>query len=271
MGIDTHTLNFLTYCARRKPFGRTATIGRQAIHVEELGYGTYCEDLFRSRFGAHVVESFDNSSYESATHVVDMNTPLPNCATYDTVFDGGCLEHVFDVAQGLENVSTLCAEGGRIIHVLPANNYCGHGFWQFSPELFFSLYDASHGYRDTEVFLVDLSDDRHWYRVRRPEAGRRVNVNSRHPAVIMVVTERAAGPFSHVGVQQSDYVYLWSNDGPPPNKSAIRAFVGRYPALLSAAKSLRRRLQPDWRFRREFSISAANPDLIPVPMSSVIT
>jgi hypothetical protein len=38
--------------------------------------------------------------------------------------------------MALENVQAISG-GGEIIHVLPANNLCCHGFWQFWPELFF--------------------------------------------------------------------------------------------------------------------------------------
>jgi len=66
------------------------------------------------------------------------------------------MEHVFNASQGLKNVTRLCAPGGQIIHSLPANNFCNHGFWQFSPELFFSLYSDKNGYSETEIFLADV-------------------------------------------------------------------------------------------------------------------
>ena len=83
MGIDVHALNLLRFAAARKPFGRVATIGRQGLHVppekvrkllnlnQEIDYGKYCEDLLKAQFGAKSVDSFDNSDYEGATHIVD--------------------------------------------------------------------------------------------------------------------------------------------------------------------------------------------------------
>ena len=47
--------------------------------------------------------------------------------------------------------SDLCKNGGTIIHSLPSNNNCGHGFWQFSPELFFSLYNEKNGFKNNEM------------------------------------------------------------------------------------------------------------------------
>ena len=146
------------FAAARKPFGRVATIGRQGLHVppekvrkllnlnQEIDYGKYCEDLLKAQFGAKSVDSFDNSDYEGATHIVDMNVRLKKQYRYDTVIDGGSLEHIYNAPQALKNLSEMCEEGGQILHMLPANNFCGHGFWQFSPELFFSLYSGKNGY-----------------------------------------------------------------------------------------------------------------------------
>jgi 2-polyprenyl-3-methyl-5-hydroxy-6-metoxy-1,4-benzoquinol methylase len=66
-----------------------------------------------------------------------MNKPLPKTLhnKYDTVIDSGTLEHIFKAPEALEYCLLLCKPGGQILHMLPSNNWCGHGFWQFSPEL----------------------------------------------------------------------------------------------------------------------------------------
>jgi len=104
--------------------------------------------------------------------------------------------------------------GGQILHVLPANNFCGHGFWQFSPELFFSLYSAENGYAETTVLLAELPSSRSWYEVQMPHDGLRVNVRSTAALYVLVRTKRTSDPFSHAQVQQSDYVRAWSDTAP---------------------------------------------------------
>ena len=37
---------------------------------------SYCEELLKEYFGANKVESGDNSAYEGATHIHNMNEPL---------------------------------------------------------------------------------------------------------------------------------------------------------------------------------------------------
>lgn len=218
MGIDAHALNFLRYCKLKRPFGDTITLGRQEIHIggeEEYLNEKYCEDILISQFGSTGVDSLDNSTYEGASHIADMNRDLPLelKGKYDTVFDGGVIEHVFNVSQALYNVSALCKIGAQIIHVLPANNFCGHGFWQFSPELFFSLYSEANGYEETEVFLADLSDEGHWFKVERPTQGKRVNIISDRSLYVLVRTVLSQKTFTHDEVQQSDYVYEWGQVG----------------------------------------------------------
>ena len=163
-------------------------------------------------FGSTKVESIDNSTYEGATHILDMNKPLPLdlYGEFDTVIDGGSLEHIFNVPQALRNLSNLCRIGGQIIHILPSNNFCGHGFWQFSPELFISLYSTEHGYGETEVFLADLSNSDKWFQVKKPIHGKRVNVRTSSEVYVLLRTVLLRRDFIHENIQQSDYVYEWN-------------------------------------------------------------
>ena len=100
----------------------------------------------------------DFSNYEGATILHDLNVKLKDgeMSKYDTVLDLGTLEHVYNISNALFNLSKLCKVGGQILHVLPANQMCGHGFWQISPELFFSLYSERNGYGQTRVYTADV-------------------------------------------------------------------------------------------------------------------
>jgi hypothetical protein len=149
---------------------------------------------------------------------------------YDTIIDCGTVEHIFNVSQALRNLSSLCASGGQIVHVLPANNFCGHGFWQFSPELFFSLYSDASGYRETEVFLADLNDARKWFEVKQPKDGRRAEVVSSSPLYVMCRTIKLGNDFPE-SIQQSDYIYHWDSAYTNQHQS------GLVPTLKNAIKA----------------------------------
>jgi hypothetical protein len=221
MGLDIHGINFLRYAAQRQRFGAVATLGRQEVQINnrklalffqlKRSYGPYCERLLLDFFGATKVDSFDNSDYENATHVADMNLPMPKdqFPQYDTIIDGGTLEHIYNVPQALKNLSHLCREGGQIIHISPANNECGHGFWQFSPELFYSLYSQENGYSQTNVFMACKDNEHYWYEVKKPSNGERVYIQSLAPLFVLCRTHKVSSHFSHAKVQQSDYAYVW--------------------------------------------------------------
>jgi hypothetical protein len=47
--------------------------------------------------------------------------------------------------MALLNASTFLNKNGVIIHALCANNWINHGFYQISPDLFYSLYSEKMG------------------------------------------------------------------------------------------------------------------------------
>jgi hypothetical protein len=243
MGIDIHALNFLRYVSKKQKLGTVATLGRQSLLVprrdlarftgiswKDAELGLFSEELFKKHFGATLVDSYDYSDYEGATHVVDLGKPMVPEKQYDTIIDCGTVEHIFNVSQALRNLSSLCASGGQIVHVLPANNFCGHGFWQFSPELFFSLYSDASGYRETEVFLADLNDARKWFEVKQPKDGRRAEVVSSSPLYVMCRTIKLGNDFPE-SIQQSDYIYHWDSAYTNQHQS------GLVPTLKNAIKA----------------------------------
>ena len=248
MGIDIHAVNFLRYVTKKRKLGRVATIGRQSLLVprrelarvlgvswKDTNLGLYSEELLKKHFGATVVESYDYSGYEGATHVLDLGRPIDPEQQYDTIIDCGTAEHIFDVSQVLKNISCLCSFGGRIVHVLPANNFCGHGFWQFSPELFFSLYSDASGYSETEVFLADLRDKNKWFEVEQPTNGRRAEVTSSSPLYVMCMTTKLGEMFPD-NVQQSDYVHHWDRSANTPRLQSglvptLKTMIKRRPSL----------------------------------------
>jgi hypothetical protein len=100
--------------------------------------------LFKS-LGFDVVESVDFSDYEKPTHTHDFNLPIPENfhEKYDAIYDGGTTEHIFDFPQCLKNIYKMLKRGGVIMHASPANNYVDHGFYSFSPTVFYDYYTAN--------------------------------------------------------------------------------------------------------------------------------
>jgi SAM-dependent methyltransferase len=106
----------------------------------------YIDDItLFSLLGFNEIYSLDVSSFEQASLIHDLNTPVPIewHHQYDVIFDGGTLEHIFNLPQVLKNIHNLLKEDGIIIHASPSHNHVDHGFYMFSPTLFSDYYSAN--------------------------------------------------------------------------------------------------------------------------------
>lgn len=113
------------------------------------------ESIFFRALGFDGDESLDVSNAEQPTHCFDLNkADLPETLRhrYDTIYNNGTLEHIFDVPQVLRHVHEMLKTNGVVIHVLPVNNHMDHGFYQFSPILMLDYY-AVNGYEILESRL----------------------------------------------------------------------------------------------------------------------
>jgi len=101
-------------------------------------------DLFKC-LGFETVESMDYSNFENSTHVLDLNNPIPRefYEKYDAIYDGGTLEHIFNFPQCLKNIHLMLKPGGIIIHASPSHNHVDHGFYMFSPTVFYDYYKTN--------------------------------------------------------------------------------------------------------------------------------
>lgn len=108
-------------------------------------------DFFKM-IGLEEVHAIDYSPYEGADIICDLSKDIPEelYLRFDYVIDGGVIEHVFDVAKAMENVSKILAVRGIVFHILPGNGLIGHGFYSFSP-LFFTDY-----YNFNQFCILDL-------------------------------------------------------------------------------------------------------------------
>ncbi|MBV6457925.1 MAG: hypothetical protein HONBIEJF_01045 [Fimbriimonadaceae bacterium] len=270
MGIDAASARYLMVCrAAEVPFGRVITLGRQSMHVDalqlgrcsrELGLGwtsaqirqalsdpqQACEPFFQL-LGAERVDSIDASDYEGASFVHDLNKPVEATLheAYDLVFDGGTIEHVFNFPTAIESAMKMVRPGGHFLSVTVANNFVGHGFYQFSPELFFRIFSPDYGFEPMGVYLYEQgrTPDFTWMRVADPATtGSRVLLRNTMQTHIAVHARRI-GPWNgfQSAPQQSDYSALWSDpDGgatgrtlcPSGVKARRRALRSRWQAMV---------------------------------------
>jgi len=118
---------------------------------------------FFNAIGFDSVESCDFSEYERATHVFDLNLPVSDelYNKFDVILDSGTLEHIFNLPQSLNNLYKMLKPGGRIIFFSPSSNHVDHGFYMFSPTLFYDYYTANKWKIETaRIFEYTTKPDR---------------------------------------------------------------------------------------------------------------
>ena len=232
MGLDINSVQFLVDAKKRGiDFGEVVTLGRQDLNVyptklrqylERHGISVgafsgdmkalFAEPLFLS-LGAKKVDSLDFSNFEGATFIHDLNQPIGDNLRerFDLVYDGGTLEHVFNFPVALKNCMEMVRPGGWLFLHTIANNYTGHGFYQFSPELFFRALSAENGFTVERMIVHPVGPYGRWHEVNDPEKIRsRVEVITFYPLQILVRAQRTkVMPVFATIPQQSDYTPRW--------------------------------------------------------------
>lgn len=212
-------------------------------------FGEYLDRFCREFLGVEQLDTVDYSDYEGATIVHDMNTPLPerHHAQFDAVLEAGSLEHIFNFPVAMANVMKLVKPGGLLFLSTPANNLCGHGFYQFSPELFYRVLSSENGFaRPSCYFLeaaspwVELTPYRRVFEVADPkDVRKRVGLLSERPVMMLLVArkDRHVEPFATPPLQ-SDYTVAWEQSaGASPAPAAAASWRG----------DLLRKLPAGWR------------------------
>jgi hypothetical protein len=225
-------------------FASSAMIGRQSFAPDlptlqrvlrvlgidrdaaELKCQTYGEDFF-TLLGAKSVESVDVSVYEQATILHDMNLAIPVelRERFTLVHDGGSIEHVFNIPQAFKNCMEMVRVGGHFTQVNVANNFSGHGFWQFSPELIFRMFTRDNGFQLEAVLMHEVTPGGAWYVVSDPDQlHRRVELCNDQPTYILTVARRIENvPIFTQSPQQSDYVSMWNATPGSSQTGAVNA------------------------------------------------
>ena len=229
MGIDNTAARMLLIL-RSLPdidFGDVLTLGHQRSYIsirlqkriaKELGVAKELlsqnySDGFMKAIGIENLQILDISNYENATIIHDLNTPIPDSlrSQFSLVVDIGTSEHVYDVTQSLENLRELCKTQGHVLVVSPANNWLGHGFYQFSPELFFRAFDRESGFEIQSLYLIKKRIfGESWYALDDPKnVGRRGTILTNKRCYIAVIATKSGSFNSIAPQQQSDYVSTW--------------------------------------------------------------
>jgi len=237
MGLNINGVKLLLHARQLEvDFEKVLTIGRQMLYLKEremdhlldqAGFpdkdrpggpvnGSYAEP-FLKLLGAGTTDSLDASAYEEATLIHDLNLPLPEKmrSRYSLVIDGGSLEHVFNFPEAIRNCMNLVQVGGHYLGITPANNFLGHGFYQFSPELYYRIFTEANGFAMVKMYLFADRKKTTFYEVLDPLVlKQRVIMANASPSYLFVLAQKTAEKEVFETVpQQSDYEHIvWNRD-----------------------------------------------------------
>ena len=274
MALDFNSIKFLFWARNLGvSFHRTVTLGRLGLSCTprslrqafcdfrfnatpaenarcfQKSYGAelYADEFFRL-LGVRDLVTVDRSNYEGATLLHDLNDPFPENLhnRFDLVLDGGTLEHIFDYPAAMRNCLKLVSIGGHFITITPANQFMGHGFYQFSPELFFRIFSAENGFELRKIVLFECwKTDAAFYEVTDPAvSGWRVQlVDSHHGPILLAALARKTAdvPLFSPPPQQSDYVAEWSRGQKP-----VAGIKVENPSILHRARVAVNPYWPSW-------------------------
>jgi len=124
--------------------------------LPNMGNAVIDDMSFFSALGFSSIQSCDVSDYEGCTYMLDLNLPVPESlhSRYDLIYDGGTMEHIFNLPMVLKNIHLMLKPGGRIIHASPSTNHVDHGFFMFSPTLFHDYYSLNRYRIDTSYIVT---------------------------------------------------------------------------------------------------------------------
>lgn len=248
MGVDLQAIRLIDEYTKSRKLGDVLTLGRQGLSLgrseiknaakkygisNALLESEWCEQLLTEHFGANSVSSLDCSDFEGATLVCDLNEPVNTDVKYDTVIDFGTSEHIFNVKIVYENIKNLCKTNGGIIHLLPANNFCGHGFYQFSPMFFRSVYGEDSGFIIESMYLAKMSKVSGWFRVDNVYKNDRFVFYNNYPTTVMLIAHKKSAENS-LAIQQPDYQENWINPGSSGVNKKQNSTLSKFKTFLKA-------------------------------------
>lgn len=249
MGLDSNACRLLLLAKRQgADFSRTLCLGRLNLALSRTmmkralaEFGMFEGEAqierafsdpkgffepFLRELGAETTDSVDATDYEGATYTSDLNGGLPQSMQrqYDAVIDGGTLEHVFNFPAALKGAMEAVKLEGRIYIMTQCNNAMGHGFYQFSPELFHRVFSPENGFAMEEMFIAEGSFGKvPWHSVADPrDIRRRVELVNDVQTYLLVIARRVSEvPIFASWPQQSDYSAAWQDRAPDPNFKPI--------------------------------------------------
>jgi SAM-dependent methyltransferase len=229
-------------------FGFSATDEEVALCFKHEVFTALYADEFLKLLGAKEVVSVDHSDFEGATLLHDLNQPFPGhlLGSFDLVIDGGTLEHIYNYPDALSHCLGLLRVGGHFVAITPASGQMGHGFYQFSPELFFRLFSIERGFVLRKIVAFNCAKvNSPFYEIKDPAASRQRTglVGTKVIQLAVLAQKTAQAPSTLDPPQQSDYAAIWDE-----HKKTVEQTDDSQSRSPGLVRRLRMAFNPYWPF-----------------------
>ena len=110
---------------------------------EQEGYRVFDINDFGQKVNVEIV-AIDVVKLQGEELVVDLNQPIDPMfhGAFDLVFDGGTIEHCFNIGQAISNAASCVKQNGFIVHNNPLNKI-NHGFFNLCPTFYYDFYSQN--------------------------------------------------------------------------------------------------------------------------------
>jgi hypothetical protein len=100
-------------------------------------------------------------------------------------------------SQPLRSIMQMLKLGRGYFAALPANNWSGHGFYQFTPELFYRTFSEENGFRVSKLLVAPACVGGRWLdgpacEVMDPKSLGWVEVSARREIMLLLQAEKIA-------------------------------------------------------------------------------
>lgn len=126
------------------------------------GHGYISDRGFFAMFSDVRLQTLDVTDYEDADIIHDMHIPVPDrmAEQFDFIWNGSCLDNMFDPATAMKSTARMLKPGGRAICMEMLTNHF-EAYVTFSPAWFFD-YFALNEFADCKVYTCAFAPRNLW-------------------------------------------------------------------------------------------------------------
>jgi SAM-dependent methyltransferase len=158
LGRQTMTFDKAQMAGLATRFGlalpRDIEIDTFTIHAKENPQHQFVSDTAFFRMLGAEIDAIDQSDFEGANIVADLCADIPDRlrGKFDFIVNGSVLDNVWDTAHAMRNISTLLADGGRLVSLESASS-SRYSYSALSPSWYFDHFVVNR-WADCRVYIA---------------------------------------------------------------------------------------------------------------------